>query len=50
MHAEAPGGVVGSALFILKPDDPRYDSVLEHLGNPPPGGYAPVKPFPWGMF
>ncbi|QRN97053.1 hypothetical protein JRI60_50250 [Archangium violaceum] len=48
MRAKAPGAIVGEALFILKPNDPRYASVLEHLGDLSPGGYAPVRPFPPG--
>ncbi|WP_147451057.1 hypothetical protein [Corallococcus llansteffanensis] len=50
MRAEGPGAVVGEALFILKPGDARYASVLEHLGPISPGGYAPVLPFPPGAF
>ena len=50
MRAESAGAVVGEALFILKPGDARYASVLEHLGPIAPGGYAPVLPFPPGTF
>ncbi|WP_147444419.1 MULTISPECIES: hypothetical protein [Corallococcus] len=50
MGASAPGAIVGQALFIIKPGDARYESVLEHLGPIEPGGYAPVLPFPPGTF
>ena len=39
MGANAPGAIVGQALFIIKPGDARYESVLEHLGSIAPGGY-----------
>ncbi|MCY1032688.1 hypothetical protein OV207_14550 [Corallococcus sp. BB11-1] len=50
MGASARGGIVGEALFIIKPGDARYESVREHLGPMEPGGYAPVLPFPPGTF
>ncbi|RZL08241.1 MAG: hypothetical protein EOP40_13735 [Rubrivivax sp.] len=48
--ATAPGAILGEALFLLKPDDPRYQGVVDHLGGLTRGGYAPVPPFPPGVF
>ncbi|MBN8472384.1 MULTISPECIES: hypothetical protein [Corallococcus] len=50
MSARGPGAIAGEALFILKPDHPRYAGVLDHLGPIEPGGYARVMPFPPGVF
>ncbi len=48
--ATAPGAILGEAMFLVKPDDPRYEGVIDHLGGLKPGGYAPVPPFPPGVF
>lgn len=50
LWAEGPGETIGEALFIVKPDDPRYAGVVDHLRPIAPGGYAAVKPFPPGVF
>ncbi len=48
--AVAPGDIRGEAMFLVKPDDPRYQGVVDHLGGLKPGGYASVQPFPPGVF
>lgn len=48
--ARAPGDIVGEAMFLVRPDDPRYAGVVAHLGGIQPGAYASVPPFPPGVF
>lgn len=50
LWAEGPGKIIGEALFVVKTDDPKYEGVLAHLGGIGPGGYAPIAPFPPGVF
>jgi len=50
LWAEGPGEVIGEAMFIVEPNDPKYQGVVDHLGGIAPGGYAPVRPFPPGVF
>lgn len=49
LRAEAPGEILGEAMFVIKPDDARYAGIVDHLGGLAPGGYAPVRPFPPGI-
>lgn len=50
LSAEGPGNILGEAMFVVAPTDPRYEGVLSHLRPIAPGGYAPVRPFPPGVF
>lgn len=49
LFTEAPGGVVGEAMMIVKPDDPRHAGLVAHLGAIEPGGYASIPPIPPGV-
>ncbi len=49
LRAEAPGEILGEAMFIVKPDDPRHAGLVDHLGGISAGGYAPVRPIPSGV-
>lgn len=46
LRAEGPGGAVGDGLVTYPKSDPKYDSVLKHLGGLKPGQTKPVPPFP----
>lgn len=47
LRAEDPsGGAMGDAMFIYKPDDPKYQEILKHLGGLKPGETKPVPPWP----
>jgi hypothetical protein len=46
LRAEGPGGMTGDALITYKPDDPKYQETLEHLGGLKPGEEKPVPPWP----
>jgi hypothetical protein len=48
LSAQAPGGILGEAMFIIKPDDPRHPGLVELLGGIEPEGYAAVPPLPPG--
>lgn len=37
---------IGDALFLVKPNDPRYGEYLAHLGGLTPGEEKPVPPWP----
>lgn len=50
LRAEGPGDILGEALFVVAPSDPKYQGVVDHLGSIAPGGYAPVRPFPPNVF
>lgn len=39
-------GVVAHGRLTYPPDHPRYDSILEHIGELHPGQTKPVKPWP----
>lgn len=46
LRAEGAGGAVGDALITYPKSDPKYGSVLKHLGGLKPGQTKPVPPFP----
>lgn len=46
LRAEGPGGMLGDALVVYKPDDPKYQEILDHLGGLKPGEEKPVPPWP----
>jgi hypothetical protein len=46
LRAEGPGGIVGDALVMYRPDDPKYKETLDHLGGLKPGEEKPVPPWP----
>ncbi len=46
LAATSPGGAIGDALILVSPSEERYDSVRTHVGEIPPGGSVPVRPFP----
>lgn len=45
LHSAEPGMPVAEALQIVKPDDPRYATYLEHLGGLKPGESKSIPPF-----
>lgn len=46
LRAEAPGGGSGDAMIQYKPNDPRYQRTLDHIGGLEPGQSKPVPPWP----
>jgi hypothetical protein len=46
LRAETESGIVGEAMFIIEPSDPRHEGLVAHLDMIEPGGYAPVRPIP----
>lgn len=40
------GAVLGDALLVVMPSDPRFKSMLEHIGPLMPGELRPVPPWP----
>jgi len=46
LRAEGPGGIIGDAMKVYKPDDPKYKETLEHIGGLKPGEEKPVPPWP----
>ena len=46
LRAEGPGGTIGDAMIVYKPDDPKYQETLEHIGGLKPGEEKPVPPWP----
>lgn len=49
LSTKAPGGILGEAMFIVEPDDPRHQGLVDHLGGISAGGHAPVRPIPPGV-
>lgn len=45
-EAKDEDGTVGDAAFEYRPDDPRYDEILSHLGPIEPGQDKIVPCFP----
>jgi len=45
IRATQPNGDFGEAMFIIPPDDKRYDNILAHVGGLEPGEAKPVPPF-----
>lgn len=39
-------GMIGEALMMVPPGDPRHPGILAHLGRIAPGESVPIKPFP----
>lgn len=46
LRAEGPDGALGDAMFTYKPDDPRYQEIIKHVGGLEPGQSKPVPPWP----
>lgn len=44
LRAEGPNAL-GDALVRYAPDNPKYRSILDHLGGLKPGEHKPVPPF-----
>jgi len=45
LRALGPGGIIGDARLTYRPDDPRYQTVRDHLPDLRPGGTVRVPPF-----
>ncbi|MFO1251493.1 MAG: hypothetical protein U1E77_10265 [Inhella sp.] len=46
MRAEGPGGLIGDAMFLIAPDDSRYQGYLRHIGGLEVGQSKPVPCWP----
>ena len=44
--AVADDGTRGEAMIVVGPDEERYQSIRDHLGDMQPGDSVFVKPFP----
>ncbi|MDC0935912.1 hypothetical protein OAS39_06475 [Pirellulales bacterium] len=45
LRAEGPNGIIGDAMKVYQPDDPKYNRVLEHVGGLSAGEEKPVPPW-----
>jgi hypothetical protein len=45
LRAESPGGIIGDSQIRYSPSDPKYQTVLAHLGGLAPGQSKPVPPW-----
>ena len=46
LRAEAPGGILGDALFRYPPGHSEYQNILRHLGGLEKGEKKAVPPWP----
>jgi hypothetical protein len=46
LTAEGEGGITGEGVLEYPPEDPEYQSILDHLGGLEPGETKRVPPFP----
>jgi hypothetical protein len=46
LRTETDDGTNGEAFLIIPPDDPRYPSMVAHLGDLQPGQGRAIPPFP----
>ena len=46
LRAETEDGTIGEAFLVIRPDDPRYASMVAHLGGIQPGQGRAIPPFP----
>ena len=46
LRADDGAGGVGHSTIQVKPTDPQFDSILDHLGRPDLGASFSVRPFP----
>jgi hypothetical protein len=46
LRTESADGMIGEALLVIRPDDPRYAQMVKHLGGLKPGEGCAIPPFP----
>lgn len=46
LRTESADGMIGEALLVIRPDDPRYAQMVQHLGGLKPGEGCAIPPFP----
>ena len=46
LRTETTDGTIGEAFLVIPPADPRYKSMVAHLGGIKPGEGKPIPPFP----
>ena len=45
LRSEGPGGMIGDARDVVRPNDPAYADVLKHLGGIKPGETKRIRPW-----
>ena len=46
LRTETEDGMIGEAFLVIPPNDPRYSSMVAHLGGIKPGEGCAIPPFP----
>ena len=46
LRTETDDGTIGEAFLVIPPGDPRYPSMVSHLGGIQPGEGRAIPPFP----
>lgn len=45
LRAEGDGGMVGHGQFTYKPEEAKYQEIIDHIGGITPGESKPVPPW-----